>query len=65
MLDESKIKTFGLNRINFDKTVYITEGPFDSLFLSNAIAMCGSDVTLDDAQFTNLVYVLDNGVKKL
>lgn len=60
ILDKDYPKLFGLDRVNNTKRTYVTEGPFDSLFLSNAIAMCGSDVTLDDAQFTNLVYVLDN-----
>ena len=50
MLDESKTKLYGMDRANEQETVYITEGPFDSHFLTNAIAMCGSDVndsTLD------------------
>jgi hypothetical protein len=60
ILDKSYPKLFGLERVNNTQRVYVTEGPFDSLFLSNAIAMCGSDVTLDDAKFNDLVYVLDN-----
>ena len=59
MLDESKPKVFGLDRIDETKKVYVTEGPFDSMFLDNSIAMCGSDVTLSgfDYQF---VFVFDN-----
>ena len=60
MINDNAPKIYGLDDVELDGPVYVTEGPFDSLFLSNAIAMCGSDVTLDDAQFTNLVYVLDN-----
>ena len=60
ILDKDYPKLFGLDRVNNKEKVYVTEGPFDSLFLSNAIAMCGSDVTLDDTQFNDLVYVLDN-----
>ena len=60
ILDKDYPKLFGLDRVNNKEKVYVTEGPFDSLFLSNAIAMCGSDVTLDDTQFNNIVYVLDN-----
>lgn len=60
MLDESKQKIFGLDAINQKETVYVTEGPFDSLFLKNSIAMCGADVSLDTFSFSNLVYVLDN-----
>ena len=59
-MDKDYPKLFGLDRVNNTQKVYVTEGPFDSLFLSNAIAMCGSDVTLDDTQFNDLVYVLDN-----
>lgn len=60
ILDKSFPKLFGLDRVNNAKKIYVTEGPFDSLFLSNSIAMCGSDVTLDGTEFNDLVYVLDN-----
>lgn len=59
MLDESKIKVFGLDRIDNDKPVYVTEGPFDSLFLKNSIAMCGSDIDLTSLNY-NFIYVFDN-----
>ncbi len=59
MLDEEQPKIFGLDRIDESKTVYVTEGPFDSMFITNSIAMCGSDVELRnfDCQF---VYIYDN-----
>lgn len=38
------LRTFGLNTMDSTKTVYVVEGPLDSLCLSNAIAMCGSDL---------------------
>jgi len=59
MLDDSKPKVFGLNRIDTNEVVYVTEGPFDSYFLGNAIAMCGSDVDLRtfDYRFT---FIYDN-----
>ena len=41
--DETKQKIFGLDRIDLNKPVMITEGPIDSLFLDNAIAMAGAD----------------------
>jgi hypothetical protein len=59
MLDDSKTKIFGMDRVNEDETIYVTEGPFDSMFLSNSIAMCGSDVNLRNTNL-NLVYVFDN-----
>ena len=60
MLDESRIKVFGLDRINFNKTVYITEGPFDSLFIDNAIAMAGADVDWELIKDKEVVFVYDN-----
>jgi hypothetical protein len=59
MLDESKPKVFGLDRIDPTKDVYVTEGPFDSTFLINAIAMCGSDVDLSGYDY-RFVFVFDN-----
>ena len=60
MLDESRIKVYGLDRINFNKTVYITEGPFDSLFIDNAIAMAGADVDWELIKDKEVVFVYDN-----
>lgn len=47
--DESKPKVFGLDTCNVSKSFYVFEGPIDSLFIENSIAMCGSDLsqTLD------------------
>lgn len=60
MLDESRIKVFGLNRVDFDKTVYITEGPIDSLYIDNAIAMAGADVDWSLLSNKEAVFVFDN-----
>ena len=57
MLDESKSKLYGLDELDFGKTVYVVEGPFDSMFVSNAVAMAGSDVTVP---FKDVVMVYDN-----
>jgi len=59
MLDETKHKIFGLDRIDETKEVYVTEGPFDSTFLSNSIAMCGSDVELSSYNY-KFTFVFDN-----
>jgi hypothetical protein len=59
MLDDDKPKVYGLDKINSEETVYVTEGPFDSHFLRNAIAMCGSDVDLSSFDY-RMVYVFDN-----
>lgn len=34
---------FNLNKVDKTKTIYVTEGPIDSLFLQNSIAVAGSD----------------------
>ena len=60
MLDESKIKVFGLNRVDFKKTIYITEGPFDSFYIDNAIAMAGADVDWELLRDKEVVFVYDN-----
>jgi DNA-directed RNA polymerase subunit RPC12/RpoP len=60
LLDDDHPKLFGLDRINTQDTIYVTEGPFDSLFLSNSMAMCGADVTLDTDVYPDRVFVFDN-----
>ena len=59
MTDESHPKIFGLDRVNPDEKVYVTEGPFDSYFIRNAIAMCGSDVDLRSYDY-QFIYTFDN-----
>jgi hypothetical protein len=60
ILDDKYVKLFGLDSLDFNRTIYVTEGPFDSLFLSNAIAMCGSDVHLEKSIYRDRIFVLDN-----
>ena len=59
MLDEDRPKIYGLNKINPDTTVYITEGPFDSLFVENGVAMCGADVDVSNYNW-DVVFIFDN-----
>ena len=60
ILDESIPKIYGLNRIDTTKTVYVVEGPFDSEFVDNSVAMCGADVDISECNFSDVVYVFDN-----
>lgn len=59
MLDDSMPKVYGLDRVDPTKEVYVTEGPFDSHFIVNAIAMCGSDVNLSSYDY-RFIYAFDN-----
>jgi|TARA_Y100000289_G_scaffold52396_1_gene53890 hypothetical protein len=59
LFDEDKLKLYGLDTVNKEETIYVTEGPFDSHFIRNAIAMCGSDVDLSDMDH-QFVFVFDN-----
>ena len=60
MLDEDAPKIYGLNTIDKNETVFITEGPFDSTFIRNAIAMCGADADVDRWGISNRVWIYDN-----
>ena len=55
-------KIFGLDRVNIKDTIHVTEGPFDSLFVPNGIAMAGSDSVqyLNKFPKEKLVIILDN-----
>lgn len=62
--NEDSAKIYGLDHIDFDKTIYVLEGPLDSLFFDNALA------TMDSALYTapdiinhkngDFVFVYDN-----
>ena len=60
MLDDDAPKIYGLDKIRTDAPVYVTEGPFDSTFISNAIAMCGADANIDSIGIGSCVWVYDN-----
>jgi len=49
---EERDKIFGLDRVDKSKHVYVVEGPLDSLFLDNCIAIAGADVPSMDCDFT-------------
>ena len=60
MLDEDAPKLYGLDHINKNETIYIVEGPLDSFFLENAVAMCGSDVDIRSFGWSDYIWVYDN-----
>jgi hypothetical protein len=41
--DEEKPLIFNLDKVDFNQPLYVVEGPIDSLFLDNCIAVAGSD----------------------
>jgi hypothetical protein len=60
MLDDEQPKIYGLDRVNENEEVYVTEGPFDSEFIPNSLAMCGADVILDCILFCSRTFIYDN-----
>jgi len=60
MLNDDAPKIYGLDEIEKSKTVYITEGPFDSTFIRNSIAMCGADGDIDKWNISRRVWIYDN-----
>ena len=56
-LDDESAKTFGLDRIDMSKQIYAVEGPLDSLFLDNCIAVGGSDLNKLES---DVIIIFDN-----
>ncbi len=60
-IDEEKTKIYGLERLDPTKTVYVVEGPLDSLFLENSVAMAGADIDLEYfTKWKDVVFIMDN-----
>jgi hypothetical protein len=64
MLDEEKPKIYGLDKVDFNYTYYAVEGPFDSMFLDNALASAGGKIINElqkaKCNLDNAVVVYDN-----
>ncbi len=60
MLNDDSPKIYGLEKINRKQSIYIVEGPFDSTFVENSIAMCGSDIDVRSFDWSDYIWVLDN-----
>ena len=60
MFHDDAPKIFGLDNIRGDAPVFVTEGPFDSTFLLNSIAMCGADGDVGKWGVSNPVWIYDN-----
>jgi len=60
MLSDDAPKIYGLDDIQKNEPVYITEGPFDSTFIRNSIAMCGADADVSKCGIRDVVWIYDN-----
>ena len=62
VLNEAVPKVYGLDRVNFGRTVYVFEGPIDSMFVPNSIATAGGDLVSAVSSFPKdkLVICYDN-----
>lgn len=64
MLQEDASKVWGLDTVDKEELAYLTEGPFDAMFLPNAIAAAGgkltSTIALTKIPRRNIVVVYDN-----
>lgn len=61
-IDEQYPKIYGLDRVDISKPIYVVEGPIDSLFIENCIAVAGGDLVSAIKHFINqeLIFVYDN-----
>jgi len=61
-VDETQEKIYGLDRIDYAKRILVVEGPIDSLFLPNAVAVSGAsfDTPTIRSLLTNATIVIDN-----
>ena len=60
MLSDDAPKIYGLEKIDQSKPIYIIEGPFDSEFVENSVAMCGSDIDIRSFNWSDYIWVFDN-----
>lgn len=59
---EDSIKVFGLDKVDFTKPILVVEGPFDSMFLENSIAMMDSTLyaAVDKIGKYDYTFIYDN-----
>lgn len=62
ILDDNVPKIYGLDTVNRDKTIYVVEGPIDSMFIPNAVATAGGDLVsaIHSLPKDKVVVVYDN-----
>lgn len=60
LFNQDSPKIYGLDSIDTNQTVYVTEGPLDSLFIRNSVAMCGADLDINNWGISDSVWIYDN-----
>ena len=60
MLEDEAPKIYVLDSIDEKLPVYVVEGPFDSTFVNNSVALCGSDGDLGYLERSDTILVYDN-----
>jgi hypothetical protein len=60
MLEDNQPKIYGYDKLNKELPVYVVEGPFDSTFLNNSVALCGSDGDVSCLEGSSIIFVYDN-----
>ena len=60
MLNDDSPKIYGIDQVQKDQNVFVTEGPFDSTFIRNSVAMCGADADVRRWGVNNPVWIYDN-----
>lgn len=59
-LFEDAEKIYGMDKVNSDKTVYVVEGPIDSMLLENSVADAGSSMKSACKKYPKRVLIWDN-----
>ena len=57
---QDKPKIFGLDRCDWSERTYVVEGPLDSLFVDNCLAVAGADFEHHFPMKDNVTIILDN-----
>jgi|APSaa5957512535_1039671.scaffolds.fasta_scaffold18071_6 transcription elongation factor Elf1 len=58
---DDSLKIYGMDTVDDTNMVYVLEGPLDSLFVDNSVAMAGSDCDLDIfKKFDDVGFIYDN-----
>ena len=66
-MNEEYSKIYGLDDINWNQNVYVVEGPFDSMFIPNSIAMAGADLNVSEIETKrdiDFIFIYDNEKRK-